>query len=231
MATRTRRPRPSDDLPRHARALADPTRYAIFRYLDEAVGPVGVAELTKHFGFNHNAIRQHLAKLRDAGLVTEELAAPTGPGRPALRYRPTPGAAERWEGTNPYERLTTLLISLLRDEGTPFDVGYRAGQQMAREHGAKVDAVEIIEAVARRLGFEPHREVRRPGSSDSVDIVLGRCPFAASAVIAPDIICELHRGLADGIADTATGDVAVVGLVVRPPLRAGCRIQLQRAAS
>jgi predicted ArsR family transcriptional regulator len=230
MTARTRRPRHSDQLPSQARALADPTRYAIFRYLDEAASPVGVAELTKHFGFNHNAIRQHLAKLRDAGLVTEELGAPTGPGRPALRYRPTPGAAERWEGTNPYERLTKMLIGLLRGEGTPFDVGYRAGQELAREHGAKVDALEIIEAVARRLGFEPRREAHRLGSS-SVDIVLERCPFAASAVIAPDIICELHRGLAEGIADTAAGDIAVVGLVVRPAMRAGCRIQLRLAAS
>jgi predicted ArsR family transcriptional regulator len=122
-----------------------------------------------------------------------------------------------------------MLIELLRGEGTPFDVGYRAGQELTREHGSTVDAVEIIEAVARRLGFEPHREAGRPGT-DRLDIVLGRCPFAASALMAPDIVCELHRGLADGIADTAPGDVTVVGLVVRPPRRAGCRIQLQRTA-
>ena len=78
-----------------ARALGDPTRNAIFRYIDAASDPVGVAELTDHFGLNHNAIRQHLAKLRDAGLVVEELAAPSGPGRPPLRYRPSPGAAGR----------------------------------------------------------------------------------------------------------------------------------------
>ena len=93
---------------------------------------------------------------------------------------------------------------------------------MAREHGAKVDAVEIIEAVARRLGFEPRRELRRAG----VDIVLDRCPFATSATTAPDIVCELHRGLAEGIAETAAGDTTVIGLVVRPPKRAGCRLQL-----
>ena len=227
MAPRARRTQHSERLPIQARALADPTRYAVFRYLDEAAGPVGVAELTAHFGFNHNAIRQHLAKLRDAGLITEELATPSGPGRPALRYRPTPGAVERWDGTNPYERLTTMLVALLRGEGTPSEVGYRAGQELAREYGIKVDAAEIIEAVARRLGFEPHREPAPAG----VDIVLDRCPFASGAVIAPDIICELHRGLAEGIAATAAGDVVVTSLTLRPPRRAGCRIQLQLAAS
>ena len=96
-----------------------------------------------------------------------------------------------------------MLVGLLRGEGTPSEVGYRAGQELAREYGIKVDAAEIIEAVARRLGFEPHREPAPAG----VDIVLDRCPFASGAVIAPDIICELHRGLAEGIAATAAGDV------------------------
>jgi predicted ArsR family transcriptional regulator len=218
-----RRTRRSAQLPVQARALADPTRYAVFCYIDDARVPVGVAELTRHFGLNHNAIRQHLAKLRDAGLITETVSAPTGPGRPALSYRPTPGGAERWDGVNPFENLTLLLVDLLQGRGTPHEVGYAAGQRLAREHGVKVAVVEVIEAVARRLGFEPHREQQRRG----VDIVLERCPFASSAIVAPDIICELHRGLADGIAATAAGDTTVTGLVIRPPKRAGCRIQLK----
>jgi predicted ArsR family transcriptional regulator len=225
MARRAARTRPGEQLSSQARALADPTRYAIFRYLDEAPGLVGVAELTTHFGFNHNAIRQHLTKLRDAGLVIEATGAPSGPGRPALRYRPTPGAAERWDGANPFESLALLLVALLRGEGTPADVGHAAGQQLARQHGVEVDAVDVVEAVARRLGFEPRRAARR----DGVDIVLGRCPFASAAVVAPDIVCELHRGIAEGIAATAAGPVTVTGLVIRSPQRAGCRLQLRLA--
>jgi predicted ArsR family transcriptional regulator len=225
MRTHVPRHRHGDELPLQARALADPTRYAVFQYIDEAVAPVGVAELTAHFGFNHNAIRQHLAKLRDAGLVIEEQRPPTGPGRPALCYRPTPGVADRWDGTNASERLTGMLVALLRGEGSPYDVGRRAGRELAEEHPLDVDALEIIEAVARRLGFEPRRERRR----DGVDVILERCPFAASATTAPDIICELHRGLAVGIAEAAAGDVTVTGLVIRTPQRAGCRVQLKVA--
>ncbi len=88
-----------DEATEQARALGDPTRNAIFRYIDAASDPVGVAELTDHFGLNHNAIRQHLAKLRDAGLVVEELAAPSGPGRPPLRYRPNPGRQDGGRAT------------------------------------------------------------------------------------------------------------------------------------
>ena len=217
-----RRQRHSEQLGLQARALADPTRYAMFCYVDEAERPVGVAELTAHFGLNHNAIRQHLAKLRDAGLVLEEVGPPRGPGRPALRYRPTPGAAERWDGVSPYANLTEMLIELLRGAGTPFEVGAAAGERLAREHGAHVDAIDVMEAVARRLGFEPRRVSRR----QRVDVVLDRCPFADSAATAPEIICELHRGLAAGIASAAAGDVTVTGLVVKPPHRAGCRLEL-----
>ena len=79
-----------------ARALGDPTRHGIFRYLVDAGGPIDVAELTEHFGFNHNAIRQHLAKLMDAGLVLEAVGAPTGRGRPRLQYTIDPSAEGRW---------------------------------------------------------------------------------------------------------------------------------------
>ena len=50
-------------LQEQARALGDPTRHGIFRYVADAARPVDIAELTEHFGVNHNAIRQHLAKL------------------------------------------------------------------------------------------------------------------------------------------------------------------------
>ena len=61
-----------------ARALGDPTRHEIFRYLVDAGTDVDVAELTDHVGLNHNAVRQHLAKLVDADLVEEARARPLG---------------------------------------------------------------------------------------------------------------------------------------------------------
>ena len=84
------------DLQLQARALGDPTRYRLFRYIADAQGPVTVAELTGYAGLNHNAIRQHLAVLRDAGLVTEEAERRDRPGRPRLLYRLRPEAAGEW---------------------------------------------------------------------------------------------------------------------------------------
>jgi predicted ArsR family transcriptional regulator len=202
--------------------LGDPTRCAVFAYVRDAPAPVGVAELTDHFGLNHNAIRQHLAKLRDAGLVVEELGPPAGPGRPPLRYRPVPGAVGRWGGTAPFEALSLMLLELLRHGGTPRDVGRRTGRRLAAEHGTDGDAVEALEGVARRLGFEPRLQPTRTG----VDVVLERCPFLGPASAAPDIVCDLHHGIAEGIAQEAAGDATIAHFVVRPPQRAGCRIKV-----
>jgi predicted ArsR family transcriptional regulator len=205
-----------------SRALGDPTRHEIFAYIRDAARPVGVAELTEHLGLNHNAIRQHLAKLRDASLVIEERQRPSGPGRPALRYRPTPGAVERWGGAGPFEALSMILLEVLQGEGTPREAGRRAGQRLAIEHGTDAGAVEILDAVARRLGFEPTVRETRAGA----DVVLDRCPFVGPASAAPEIVCELHLGIAEGIADVAADDAVVTGLVVHPPRRAGCRIKV-----
>lgn len=209
-----------------SRALGDPTRHAVFARLRDAPGPLGVAELTDHFGLNHNAIRQHLAKLVDAGLVVGERQTPTGPGRPRWRYRPVPGAAERWGGASPFEVLSMLLVELVTGAGTPRDVGRHAGRRLAVEYGDAADAVEIVDAVARRLGFEPRCSATPLG----VDVVLDRCPFAGPAAAAPEIVCALHLGIAEGIAQQAAGEATIDGLIVRPPDRAGCRIKIAVAA-
>lgn len=210
------------DLLRQSRALGDPTRHAVFAYIRDASVPVSVAELTDHFGLNHNAIRQHLTKLHDAGLVVGDRQAPAGPGRPPLHYRPTPGAAERWGGVSPYQTLSMMLLELVEGRGTPREVGRRMGQRLAVEHGTTAGTVEILDGVARRLGFEPCTKPTKAG----VDVVLQRCPLAEPAGASPGVVCELHHGMAEGIADLAAGDAAIAGLVIKPPERAGCRIQV-----
>ena len=208
-----------------SRALGDPTRNAVFAYVRDATQPVGVAELTEHFGLNHNAIRQHLAKLRDADLVLEERGRPAGPGRPPLHYRAVPGAVDRWGGTGPYEALSMMLIDVLRGDGSPREIGRRAGRELAGEYGTEADTMEILDAVARRMGFEPHREQGDDGS----EVVLDRCPFVGPAAAAPDIVCDLHRGISEGIAEAVGDGAEVCGLVTNPPERAGCRIQVTSA--
>ena len=116
-------------LQQQAKALGDPTRHAIFRYIVDSADPVGVSELTAHLGLNHNAIRQHLAKLVDADLVIEEIVPTVGRGRPPLCYRPAPSVDSRWGVTGSYERLSLLLSEVIRTGDSPVEVGRRAGRR------------------------------------------------------------------------------------------------------
>ncbi len=205
-----------------ARALGDPTRHGVFSYLVDADRPVDVAELTDHFGLNHNAIRQHLARLVDAGLVEGATAPSTGRGRPRRVYRVSPHADSRWGATGPYERLTVLLAEALRTGATPEEVGRRAVVESEPAPPAGADPVDVVTAAMARHGFDP--EVRRRG--DSVEMALRACPFESAAVADPEVVCAVHLGMAEGIAELAHGRVVVDALVPHDPRRHPCRLRL-----
>jgi predicted ArsR family transcriptional regulator len=208
-------------LQEQARALGDPTRHDVFRYVADNARPVDVAELTEHFRLNHNAIRQHLAKLVAAGLLQEETARSEGRGRPRLCYVVDPSADSRWGVAGPYERLSLLLTEIVRTGDAPAEVGRRAGAEAARRHESTVTdrMARFVEEMARQ-GFEP--TARRKG--DAVDLTLRSCPFATTAAADPDTVCELHLGMAHGIAESV-GGVVVEELVAMDPHRGHCQLR------
>jgi predicted ArsR family transcriptional regulator len=205
-----------------ARALGHPTRYAIFRRIADAGRPADIAELTAHVGLNHNAIRQHLAKLVDAGLVTETAVRGPGPGRPRLTYEVHPAADSRWGVMGPYERLTQLLTEVIRTGETPVEVGRRFGRRVAPVGSVGDDSVDCIVDAMARQGFDP--KMRRRGRR--VDIVLRACPFQTAALSDPDTVCGIHLGMAEGLAALTGGQIAVDELVRHDPRRANCRLRL-----
>lgn len=206
-------------LQQRARALGDPTRHRIFQYLADADRPVGVAELTSHFGLNHNAIRQHLARLVNAGLVLKDTGATGRPGRPRLIYRIDPTVDEWWGVAGPYQRLSVLLVDMITSGSNPEETGLRAGRELEVSSGQ--DPISTMQDAIARGGFDPR--VRKRG--DTVEYVLSNCPFAEAAAVDPDTVCRLHLGLARGLADQLE-DVTVDDLVRRDPHRAGCRLRV-----
>lgn len=215
-------------LQQQARALGDPTRHAIFRYLAESSGSVDVAELTDHFGFNHNAIRQHLAKLVDAELVVRSTAPSSGRGRPRLVHRINAAAESRWDVAGPYERLSLLLSEVIRTGETPVEIGRRAAQR-TRLSGSALrredhdPAAALFDEMARG-GFSPRHRPGRDAATEedgSDEIVLENCPFETAVLSDPDTICGLHLGLAVGVAERV-GGLVVDELIPRDPRRAKC---------
>ncbi len=99
-----------------ARALGDPTRYRLYRYIASSENNVTVAELTELVGFNHNAVRQHLNILLSAGLVCEELELRSTPGRPRLPYRLSPDVEGTFESKGPNSWLATVLADAIAEK-------------------------------------------------------------------------------------------------------------------
>jgi predicted ArsR family transcriptional regulator len=206
-----------------ARALGDPTRHAIFRYIADTTQPVDIAELTDHFGLNHNAIRQHLAKLVDAELVTEGQATSTGRGRPRLVYALDARAESRWGVEGPYERLSVLLAEMLRTGDSAFDVGKRAVGTRRRGPALGDDPVAVVVDAMARHGFDP--EVRN-ARGRRVEVVLRNCPFESAVLADPDTVCDLHLGLAEGVAELSGNGLVVDELIAHDPRRANCRLRM-----
>jgi predicted ArsR family transcriptional regulator len=210
----------SPSLQVQARALGDPTRHQIFQYLVDADVPTGVAELTDHFGLNHNAIRQHLAKLVDAQLVIESTAPPSGRGRPRLEYSIDPSTESRWGVTGPYEQLSVLLTEVVRSGDAPVEVGRRAAHNRRPGPTSDADPLDVLVDEMARRGFSP--VVRRRG--ETTEVVLQECPFSSAVLTDADTICQLHLGMAQGIADGVDG-LTVDELIPKDPRRAHCRLR------
>lgn len=222
------------DTQRVAEALADPTRFAAYQHIRAADHALSVQQVTEAVGVHHTAVRVHLQKLRDAGLISETPAAPNGRGRPKLLYRATSGRSgsegpfSGGAGRDPYRELSAMLARVVRERIDPREVGVAAGRVAAtrRDPAGTADTVELIEQEAQALGFDP---VRRSGP-EGPELVLRHCPFAEVAAEDPETICSLHLGVAEGVADSH-GDVEVLGMVVRDPEHAGCQLRLRRLES
>lgn len=212
-----------DDVQLKARALGDPTRFRIFRYILEADRPVDIAELTSYTQLNHNAVRQHLAVLTSSGLVAAASETRTRPGRPRLIYQVVPEVAGTWEVPGPYEYLATMLSEMLRTGDPAEEVGRRAGLRRAGQlpRSPEADPLTVIEGQLAQAGFRPSRRERGRGW----ELSLGRCPFERAAAANPATICKVHLGLARGLAE-GLGGLEVDDLIARNPHRAGCRLLL-----
>lgn len=206
---------------RQARALGDPTRYRIFDHVRAADHPVGVAELTDHTGLNHNAVRQHLAKLCGAGLLVERTAPVKGPGRPRLEYVLDPAAEGRWGSTGPYQRLSLLLSEVISSGDPPVVVGERAGRRSVAGSDTEVDPLDAVVEEMTRQGFDPVVE-RGEGVAE---VVLRSCPFEEVARADPSTVCELHLGTARGLV-AEVGGLSVDSLSPEDPRQAGCRLEI-----
>lgn len=177
---------------------ADPTDLgAAVRTVLEAVrdgaGPMRVTDIAHEVGSHENTVRSHLAQLVDRGLVLTRTAPAEGRGRPATLYEagPRPGAR-----TAEYQALAGAFAADLVTQGTgpavrarARDIGRSWGRRMSSP-APKGERGELESAMAD-LGFGPER--------DGETLRLTTCPLLDLAVENPDVICQVHLGLVDGL--------------------------------
>jgi predicted ArsR family transcriptional regulator len=185
------------------KALADDTRYRLYRYLRLSGRPVSVRELAARLSLHANTLRPHLRRLEEAGLVASETSRGTTVGRPQTLY----SVLDRQEPEGrDYRLLADILAGLL--------TGRRAqerAQEQAREWGAYLAGRSVSKPGSRRpqganlallqealaeAGFDPRFRRR---STKVVEISLRDCPFRDLLDEHRDLVCAVHRGLLEGI--------------------------------
>lgn len=207
---------PQGDARRRARALAAPTRQLLLDLLGAADAPRTAQDLADELEVHPTAVRQHMAVLLDAGLAEQVTLPAVGRGRPRVAYL---AAGE----PDPYRWLASALAIGAGEGLTPRETGRRIGTDRAAD--GVDDLASALLAEAQRIGFRP--VLQRDGRV--VDIVLDECPFADVAAVNPHVVCDLHRGIAEGIAE-AVDPTVTVELHPAPPHTAGCHLTARRPA-
>lgn len=236
--TRPGGPGPAPLEPARARVL-DAVRGA------SASGPgATVGELTASLGGHPNTVRHHVTALVAAGLVdvAPAVGAP-GRGRPATRYRTTPtaeGLVGGSEMVGEYVALAAAFAERLAEQGgdpggDARSIGQAWGEALlvrdadsgpAGRSAAAAPHVKVM-GVLGRLGFSP--SVDPPASAT---VLLRTCPLLESARRHPEVVCQVHRGLVEGVLGdtTARRADAAGGVRLEPFARPGaCVLTLPTA--
>lgn len=194
------------------KALGDDTRFAIYQELVRSPSPRSAAELAEELGLHPNTVRPHLDRMRDAGLVEVEAAHRGTVGRPQLRYSLAPGAPGLGLDPPAHTLLAGLMAALADQLGADGEVAAGLGQRwggeaVRRRRQPSRGCLAALMAELDRLGFDPVASEAEGHPQARVDFL--HCPFRELAEAYPELVCNLHRGIVEGIV-AASDDVAQV---------------------
>ena len=185
------------------KALADDTRYRLYRYVGLAGRPVSVREMSRRLSLHPNTLRPHLRRLEEAGLVSREIRKTATVGRPQTMY--SVRQAQDEEGRD-YRLLAEMLCGLVRGKralGQAHELARQWGSYLVAQGGPKPGVklparrnLALLQEAMSRAGFDPR--FRREGES-AIEVTLRDCPFRDLADDYRDLVCTLHRGLIEGM--------------------------------
>ena len=202
------------------RALSDEARLRLFSLISESDRALDVPTMSDALGLHPNTVWSHLRRLESAALVVSEFEVRTARGRPRRLFTLGPAAAAVGQGARDYKLLATMPAgyakSGTRDPASAAEAagkawgGYLAAQDRLPpgETGDARSAVEMIDRMMERLGFEP--ETQRSGNA--AEVRLHNCPFRDVAERFPEVVCALHLGILRGALQETAATVEATDL-------------------
>ncbi len=190
------------------KALADDTRYAVYRELATSTAALSASELAERLDVHANTIRLHLERLRDAGLVDVEAVHRGTVARPQHLYFLAAGAPGLGFDPPAHALLAGLLAALAEQVGAAsvdaFDIGHTWGLEAGKRTSSR-SCLRALEGELLRLGFEPSVGPGDGTSEGGERIEFLHCPFRELAEAYPELVCNLHRGLSAGVVEAVGG--------------------------
>ena len=211
--------------------LADPSRHSVYEDLVRGSGSATICEIAERLDLHPNTVRLHLEKLREAGLVESAPDRHGSVGRPHLVWTVRWFAPSLGLEPSGMRMLAHLLGDLAamdpdasehaeaagRRRGSELSGAAAAGDRPSRGAARSAGSVQPALDELASLGFDPTLET----SGGRQMIAFGRCPFRELAVIYPDLICQLHKGItAAVVADHGVSLEGFSTLVDPDPCRA-----------
>ena len=187
-------------------SLTDPTRRALFEYVQDQGQPVGRDEAAFAAGISRSLAAYHLDRLVESGLLRTRFARPegrTGPGagRPSKLYEPSREAVEVSVPRRNYRLAARVFAEALAADPTEKSqdalrtAARGLGRAMLREASPDPD-VDLLDAL-RALGYQPYVE--------GETVCLRNCLFADLTRDQRELTCSMNLGLIEGALE-AMGD-------------------------
>jgi predicted ArsR family transcriptional regulator len=160
-------------------------------------GAATVGEIAELAGLHENTVREHLEGLLATRLVGRERAPAAGRGRPAWRYAAR--SVRQSTAVRDYLALASVLAgTIARISADPPSAAAEAGAGWGRALVADLPAEADAAAARHRvvqllsdLGFTPEADPTARTAR------LTRCPLLDVAREYPEVVCAVHRGIAE----------------------------------
>lgn len=210
------------------KALGDNTRYAIYLELARSPVPRSTTEVAEALDLHPNTVRPHLERMREVGLLQVEVDGRGQVGRPQHRYSPAADAPGLGLEPPAYPLMAGLLANVAAgarpDTEAVAAVGREHGRHVAAGAVAVAGTGEACAAAVRDeladLGFDPVAQ----SDGATTTIAFTHCPYQQLAEAFPELVCQLHRGMVEGMVEELGGArvVAFATLADRDP----CQVAL-----